>query len=114
MNHRWIATGDVNDDGFIDVAVAFAVTDQVTWFRNIGGEGSFSAGTDIDPSAEARFVELADVDGDGDLDAVCASKTDGKRSAPTIIPYIYTSCMRELIRPHPQRFSRRIDIMMSG
>lgn len=75
----------MNGDGFLDIAVAFEGTDQVKWFRNIGGDGSFSAGIDIDAFAEAISVELADVDGDGDLDAVCASKSDGKKCAPTAV-----------------------------
>ncbi|CAM9224997.1 unnamed protein product [Ectocarpus fasciculatus] len=74
--HRSIDVGDLDGDGFPDVAVAFQITDQVAWFRNTDGQGGFSTGTDIDTDVDgsASNVKLADIDGDGDLDVVSAWK----------------------------------------
>lgn len=73
-----VAIGDLNGDGFPDVVVGFAETNQVTWFRNSDGLGDFAVGSDVATNAElARKVIVADLDGDGDLDIVSASWRDG-------------------------------------
>ncbi|CBN74120.1 conserved unknown protein [Ectocarpus siliculosus] len=74
---RSIDVGDLDGDGFPDVAVAFQLSDHVVWFRNADGQGGFTTGTDIDTDAggSPSNVKLADVDGDGDLDVVSAWKT---------------------------------------
>ncbi|CAM9490718.1 unnamed protein product, partial [Hapterophycus canaliculatus] len=79
-NPRQIAVGDMNGDGFVDVAVVFNggfFSGSVTWFRSTGGTGEFATGIDIDTTLEAPGgITLADVDGDDDLDVVATSPTE--------------------------------------
>ncbi|CAM9302784.1 unnamed protein product, partial [Ectocarpus sp. 8 AP-2014] len=72
-----IDVGDLDGDGSPDVVVAFQTTFQLTWFSNLDGLGEFSVGTDIDTyedGDQSRSVKVADLDGDGDLDVIMASK----------------------------------------
>ncbi|CAM9792076.1 unnamed protein product, partial [Ectocarpus sp. 6 AP-2014] len=72
-----IDVGDLDGDGSPDVVVAFQTSFQLTWFSNLDGLGEFSVGTDIDTYEDgdhSNFVKVADLDGDGDLDVIMASK----------------------------------------
>lgn len=62
---------DVNTDGLIDIVALSSVAYKVTWFQNLDGEGSFSEEITLD-ATPAWYVsyELADLDGDGDKDAL--------------------------------------------
>ena len=76
---RSIATGDLNNDGYPDVVVGYSSWDDatwVTWLRNTDGLGDFSTGVDIATDG-ADWVELADIDGDGDLDVISGAYSDG-------------------------------------
>jgi large repetitive protein len=66
------AAGDVNDDGDIDVFVPQDGRDTI-WFND--GTGSFieDTGATLISDSDNYDVELADIDGDGDLDAIVAS-----------------------------------------
>ena len=74
-----ISAADVDNDGDIDVLVASTVDDSVRWYRNTNGLGVFELGQTIttfaDTAVKARFV---DIDGDGDLDVISASRSDDK------------------------------------
>ncbi|MFG0307335.1 MAG: FG-GAP-like repeat-containing protein [Phycisphaerales bacterium JB040] len=66
-----IVFADVNDDGVPDMVVA----DQgIGVGVHLGtGDGTFGARTDYDMGFVCQAVTLGDIDGDGDLDMVCAS-----------------------------------------
>ena len=72
-----VETADLDGDGDLDVLVSSEASATVLWFANLDGAGAFSTArivtTEADGAADAR---AADLDGDGDLDIVSASKRD--------------------------------------
>ncbi|KAH8053674.1 6-phosphogluconolactonase [Aureococcus anophagefferens] len=76
----WVAPPvDVDGDGDVDLVAAFYAPynqpNDVAWFENDGSQG-FTMRT-IDTTAEnIKEIDVADVDGDGDLDALSASYGD--------------------------------------
>ena len=76
---RSVYGADVDGDGDLDVLSASSADDKIAWYENVGGGGTSWALHTISTSAnEARSVYAADVDGDGDLDALSASYADDK------------------------------------
>ncbi len=74
-----ITAGDVDGDGDID-ALATSVTDgRVAWYDNTGGAGTdWEAHVISTAAVEAQSVQAGDMDGDGDVDALVASRLDDK------------------------------------
>ena len=73
---RGVALGDLNGDGHLDAAIANRalgrLKDSTVWFGD--GQGGFQdSGQRLEPDSDSYAIELADVDGDGDLDAVLAN-----------------------------------------
>ena len=67
---RNLAAGDLDRDGDLDLVVAATDSDQVIWFENTDGAGSFGPGTVITSLADAvQFVSVGDLDGDTTLSA---------------------------------------------
>lgn len=67
---------DLNNDGDLDLVVAWNSTDTIVWYEN-GGVGVFSGQQVITTSADGiADIHVADVDGDGDLDVLAASEND--------------------------------------
>ena len=65
---------DVDGDGDADVLSASVHDDKVAWYENTDGRGSFGPQRAISASTNgAHSVFAADVDGDGDADALAAS-----------------------------------------
>jgi hypothetical protein len=72
------AVGDINNDTFLDIAVTAYDNDEVIWFSN-NGTGTFTLETNkIDNTLNAPgVVNMKDIDGDGDLDALVATAVYG-------------------------------------
>ena len=72
-----VFAADVDGDGDLDVLSASVNDDAIAWYENEGGEGaSWTARTISSVADGAWSVFAADVDGDGDLDALSASFND--------------------------------------
>jgi hypothetical protein len=74
-----VLAADIDGDGDLDVLSASFEDDKIVWYQNTDGAGSFGTQQIISTAANAaRSVFAADVDGDGDLDALSASHIDAK------------------------------------
>ncbi|MEM9919396.1 MAG: T9SS type A sorting domain-containing protein [Bacteroidota bacterium] len=61
-------TADLDGDGDLD-AVVLSWSEELVWFENMDGEGSFGLAKFISKTgAESKYVKTWDRDGDGDLD----------------------------------------------
>lgn len=73
---RDIKTADLDGDGDLDVFAANQFDNQVAWYKNIDGHGTFSTINTIAMLSETRFVEGVDIDGDSDVDIIATSSPD--------------------------------------
>lgn len=70
---------DIDNDGFVDIIGAAYDGNQIGWFRNLNGTGSFSGMNLISSNVvNPRNIFAADLDMDGDLDIVSTSLGDNK------------------------------------
>jgi hypothetical protein len=75
---RTQAIGDIDGDGDMDVLTnSISTGTRVAWYENTDGQGSFSSRIIIDPNgAYESTINLADMDGDDDLD-ILSEKLNG-------------------------------------
>tara|TARA_R110000787_G_scaffold15134_3_gene46799 strand:- start:1697 stop:3049 length:1353 start_codon:yes stop_codon:yes gene_type:complete len=76
---RYVSAADIDNDGDMDVLATSASNDLVVWFENLDGLGNFDTQQVISSALDLpKMVIAEDVDSDGDLDVIIASKLDGK------------------------------------
>ena len=69
-----VYAADLDGDGDMDVLSASGGDDNIAWYENTDGQGSFSDQQVIATQASYDlFVDAADLDGDGDIDVISAS-----------------------------------------
>jgi|CXWL01.1.fsa_nt_gi hypothetical protein len=79
LNAWSVFAADVDGDGDLDALSASAGDDKIAWYENSGTVPPTWTLRTISTAADGAFsVFAADVDGDGDLDALSASTTDDK------------------------------------
>jgi len=77
MNPWSIRAADIDGDGDLDILTATTIDDTLSWYENQNGHGDFgprrivSSGVEDEP----RGVHAADLDGDGDVDVLCAASS---------------------------------------
>ncbi|MEO1032632.1 MAG: T9SS type A sorting domain-containing protein [Bacteroidota bacterium] len=65
-----LASGDIDNDGNLDVVASFLVQDKLVWYKNIDGEGNFDKQIVIDNVQNIQAIFLEDIDNDGNIDIV--------------------------------------------
>lgn len=70
---RAVQAADIDGDGHMDVLSASLGDNQIEWYRNLNGSGTFSTERKIASVSHARSVHAADIDNDGDMDVLSAS-----------------------------------------
>jgi hypothetical protein len=74
-----VFAADVDGDGDPDVLTTSYLDDEIAWYENTDGAGSFGGQQIIDSGADGAWsVFAADVDRDGDLDVLSASWYEDK------------------------------------
>ncbi len=72
-----ISAGDIDLDGDPDLLVAPLFGDELYWLENVDAADSFAGPWSLGPvPLGPEAIDLADLDGDGDLDALVASVVD--------------------------------------
>ena len=74
-----VYSADLDDDGDMDVLSASSEGNKIAWYENTDGNATFGTQQVITTSADgARSVYSADLDSDGDMDVLSASRFDDK------------------------------------
>ena len=74
-----LLVADLDKDGDNDAVSVSYLDDKIAWYENLDGLGSFGPQRIITGDTDGpEFAEIADINGDGNLDVVSASRNDGK------------------------------------
>ncbi|PVW15135.1 T9SS type A sorting domain-containing protein [Marixanthomonas spongiae] len=74
-----VSAADLDNDGDVDVMAALFEDDEIVWYENTDGLGNFGPPKTITTNADgASSVYADDLDGDGYLDVMSASRNDSK------------------------------------
>lgn len=74
-----VYTGDADQDGDSDIFAAIEGSNTIAWYENLGGSPpTFAEHVIVNNTLIAHGIYAADIDGDGDLDVLSASRDDGK------------------------------------
>jgi hypothetical protein len=73
---QFVATGDFNGDGVIDLAVLNGGSPGTVWVYLGVGDGTFSAPASYDVGSSPQAIALADANGDGKLDLMVCNLSD--------------------------------------
>lgn len=72
-----LAVGDLDQDGHLDIAATSTSENRTYWYRSDGASvPSFTRTPLSEARIRSRTVEIADMDGDGDLDIIAGSTSD--------------------------------------
>ncbi len=72
-----VDAADLDNDGDMDVLCANFNDNEIVWYENTNGTGSFGTAQVISNSTQgASFVSVADIDADGDVDVFSGSYSD--------------------------------------
>jgi hypothetical protein len=78
-NPQIVFSADLDGDGDMDVLTASYNDDKIAWYENTDGAGSFGSQEILSSNADwATDVYAIDLDGDGDMDVLSASRLDNK------------------------------------
>lgn len=70
---------DLDNDGDMDVLASSLQDDKIAWYENLDGQGDFGPQIIISLDSQSPFsVQAADLDNDGDMDVLSASRNDNK------------------------------------
>jgi len=74
-----VSAADIDGDGDMDILSASFSDDKIAWYENLDGQGNFSIEQIISTEAEGAWnLSVTDIDGDGDMDVISASRYDDK------------------------------------
>lgn len=77
-----VETADLDGDGDTDVVTVVGFANEISWFENLDGEGSFGdqtiVATQEQSNSTTAAMALADLDGDEDVDVISGSFTTGQ------------------------------------